>query len=135
MELIKKLNIPHFKGVFPKDVRPADTISKQECGIFNLDDAGNEGTNWTTYFVDGNRVEYFDSFGMPAPEAVEKYLKSSDLPVVYNTRIYQKFISSRCGWYCLYFLLQRAKGKDLLDVLDDFDKDPSDYNEKLVRTV
>jgi hypothetical protein len=102
---------PGFRGVFARDALPK-RIRKQECGIVNLDTIGGKGTHWVCYFNSPTEkyVEYFDSYGLPPPEEVEKYLMSSRKPIIYNTTELQSRDSQLCGYYCIYYIRMRNDG-------------------------
>jgi len=99
---------PGFRGVFARDMLPKQ-IRRHECGIVNLDAVGGKGTHWVCYFnyPKAKYVEYFDSFGLPPPEEVEKYLLTSRKPIVYNTAELQSRDSELCGYYCIEYILMR----------------------------
>jgi hypothetical protein len=105
-EILKKE--PGFRGVFSRDMLPKQ-IKKRECGIVNLDTVGGKGTHWVCYFniPTEKYVEYFDSFGLPPPEEVEKYLAASRKPIIYSTSEVQNKDTELCGYYCIEYILMR----------------------------
>jgi hypothetical protein len=65
----------------------------------------NSGSHYTCFQVNkypNGKTEgvYFDSFGQPPPQAVEKFV--GKLP--YCDKDIQSLMNSACGWYCLAFL-------------------------------
>lgn len=115
-ELAKRMNIPlvfcDFKDMLPKKIQPNKSY------VINLEDAddpvtgeANGGSHWTCFQVQkcGNgklRGVYFDSFGMPPPEAVKYSIKHSfpSLKMQHSTKNVQSMMNSACGYYCLAFL-------------------------------
>ena len=88
-----------------------------EVGIINLDDYIGSGTHWVAYRNGKHYAEYFDSFGLPMPKKVEKYLATSGKPLIYSSDEIQDRDSVLCGYWCLYYLLERQKGKSILETI------------------
>ena len=51
------------------------------------------------------------------PKEVEKYLATSGKPLIYSSDEIQDRDSVLCGYWCLYFLLERQKGKSILETI------------------
>ena len=114
---IKKLGIKHFRGIYSRDNLP-NQINEPEVGIINLDSQSRAGTHWVCYRnVDKQICEYFDSFGLIMPTEIQKYLRASDDKIIYSTDEIQERDSVLCGYWCLYYLLERQKGKSILDII------------------
>lgn len=133
-----------FRGVFSVDLLPK-RIRKFENGIVNLDVSTGPGTHWVCYYNDPQYpfVEYFDPFGdyelegikfkeSSIPKRIVKYLKTSGKPIVYNDSFLQKPTSTRCGYYCMTYIVERNRGQSPADVLYEFTQEPSDRNERMV---
>lgn len=88
-----------------RDTLPSGGARKNEAGIVNLDSVRGPGTHWVAYKKRGNSVIYFDSFGnlRPPPE-LETYFKYPVVNIYYNTDVFQRPNSYRCGHLCLEFL-------------------------------
>ena len=93
------------------------SIRNNEVGIINLDDYIGSGTHWVAYRNGNKYAEYFDSFGLPMPKEVEKYLATSGKPLIYSSDEIQDRDSVLCGYWCLYYLLERQKGKSILETI------------------
>ena len=130
IDWIKKLGIKHLKGIYSRDGLPREI--KKECGIINLDDIQGPGTHWVCYRNINNVVEYFDPFGLIMPNEALKYFKTANKPIVYSIDEIQNRSTVLCGYWCLYYLLERQKGKSILDVIHNphFDNDNSDFIKK-----
>ena len=113
---VKKLGIKHFRGIYSKDVLP-DRIKRNEVGIINLDSQIGPGTYWVAYRNNKNGSEYFDSFGLIMPNEVMKYLMISGKQIFYSGDEIQERDSVLCGYWCLYYLLERQKGVPILNVI------------------
>ena len=127
IDWIKKLGIEHFKGIYSRDGLPRE-IGK-ECGIINLDDIQGSGTHWVCYRNINNVVEYFDPVGLIIPNEVLSYFRRAKKQIVYSIDEIQNRSTVLCGYWCLYYLLERQKGKSILDVIHNlhFDNDNSDF--------
>ena len=127
MEWVKKLGIKHLRGIYSRDRLPKRI--KKECGIINLDDIQGPGTHWVCYRNLDSVVEYFDPFGLIMPNEALKYFRTSGKPVVYSMDEIQNRNTVLCGYWCLYYLLERQTGKNILDVIHNphFYNDNSDF--------
>ena len=54
-------NEPKFNGVYPRNNLPK---IKYWTYLINLDEYESIGTHWIAFFVNGNNIIYFDSFGV-----------------------------------------------------------------------
>jgi len=121
-EIAGDLKLP-IVGVFSKDRLP----EKRYEGSYyvNLQDADDgDGTHWVFFRIfSPDEAVYFDSFGLPCPEDVKRFLEPFS-PIPYNNRQIQDVKSSYCGWYCIacdyYFQYDVKKGDDIVDKFDDF---------------
>lgn len=106
LHLVKKLKIPHFKGVFMRDKLSKKKKPKtQECWILNHGSSNTGGTHWTALAKNNNVAYYFDSFGkLPPPLEVIDYMNKSSVQLYYNAKKYQKYGTVICGHLCLKFL-------------------------------
>ena len=130
MDWVKKLGIKHFRGIYSRDALPKNI--KKECGVVNLDDIQGPGTHWVCYRNINNVVEYFDPFGLIMPNEALKYFNTaspSGKQIVYSIDEIQNRSTVLCGYWCLYYLLERQRGNSILDVLHNphFDSDNSDF--------
>ena len=126
---IDDLKIKHFRSIYSRDRLP-DRVRIKECGIINLDSIEGEGTHWVCYRnLDENMTEYFDPFGLIMPHEIRHYLLTSGKKVIFSQDEIQNRNTVFCGYWCLYYLIERQKGKSILDVIHhkDFDEDNSDF--------
>ena len=73
----------------------------------------------------GCHVEYFDSYGRaPSDPRLLHFLGSK---YRYNSIVLQRPLSSSCGYYCLYFLLQRARGVSANEIVYTLSRTDSDF--------
>lgn len=114
LDLVEKLKIPHFCGVFMRDTltkgKRRRLKLKQECWILNHGSSRTNGTHWTALARNGHVAFYFDSFGkLPPPLEVIDYLINNNnsggaIQLYYNVKQYQDYGSNICGHLCLKFL-------------------------------
>ncbi|KAL4101120.1 hypothetical protein QTP88_021140 [Uroleucon formosanum] len=71
-------NIKIFRGCFMRDELPIKP-RLNECGILNLNNSTQDGSHWVAWKKIKNKKIYFDSFGMPPPPELVKYLGIDDL--------------------------------------------------------
>ena len=109
LKYVKLLNIKNFRGVFMRDALPKKRSKQTEAAIVNLDSNDSQGTHWVCFY--GNN--YFDSFGLPPPDEVVKYMPH---PIYYNSNEIQDRASVICGHLCLYVLKHLSDGKSYEEV-------------------
>ena len=102
MDWIKYLKIPHkvFRGVISRD----QIILIDESGYYiaNLNDSTQPGSHWVVINVKANKpLEYFDSFGLDAPNEVIELSDRLGVNYIYNSTQYQDLNSVLCGYWCL----------------------------------
>ena len=67
--------------------------------------------------VDKQFCEYFDPFTSVMPYEIKNYLKTSGKKILHSSDEIQERDNVLCGYWCLYYLLERQKGRSLLDVI------------------
>ena len=85
--------------------------------VFNLDPHYKGGSHWVAVFVNINKheVNYFDSYGLPPPEQIARFMKSlvlqdKGLKLQTNGRRFQ-YKDSECGMYSMLFILCMLTGE------------------------
>ena len=63
------------------------------------------------------------------PHEISHYLVTSGKKVIYSQDDIQNRNTVLCGYWCLYYFIERQKGKSISDVIhnEDFDEDNSDF--------
>ena len=51
------------------------------------------------------------------PTEIQKYLQTSGEKIIYSTDEIQERDSFLCGYWCLHYLLERQKGKSILNII------------------
>ena len=112
-DMVKKLKISSFRGVFLLDTLPKKP-NKKECGIVNFDKSGGPGTHWVAWYKNGKNKIYFDSYGVQPPIEVIRYLGKM---IYYNTDQVQPTGDVFYGHLCLYILKELSAGHEFQNIL------------------
>ena len=95
----------------------------------NTDPHDLPGTYWVAmYFTSPGKSKFFDSYGFPPKVyGMEDYILRNI--TMYNDDLPLQFITSDvCGDYCLFYLLHRARNKDLNTIAAKFRIQDSQWN-------
>jgi len=76
---------------------------KNECAIVNLDKSTGRGTHWVAFRSEKNKIDFFDSFGLPPPKNLIDYW-GKKMRVFFSCERVQKLDAFNCGHLCLKFL-------------------------------
>lgn len=141
----KKQGVKNFHGVFSSNTLPTPYQPHDACFIVNHSPTTSPsgGSHWLACRIQGNKAQWFDSYGMP-PHAVlenemmgsrsdakphfDEWLKRCGVEhVSYNEHDLQSVTSDVCGQYACYFCAHGlpAKGNrawswlSLTNVLDN----------------
>lgn len=103
--------------------------------MISLDDQIGAGTHWVCYRNIDQYCEYFDSYGLPMPSDVYKNLVTSGKQIVYSGDEIQERDSVLFGYWYLYYLLERQRGRSILEVMHnpEFDFSDQSINHKFIK--
>ena len=111
----------HKNGIYNFEICMRDEIPKKHLSTFtiwNLDSKNSTGTHWTASCITSKgKVLYFDSFGVPAPEAIRQYLMQIDPKYPTNNNQVQETFSLSCGWFCVLWIFFIDRGGVYYDFL------------------
>lgn len=119
----------YFRGVFA-----IDELSKQlkqpgagAAYVVNYDERDKPGSHWVGVFRDDQgHVDFFDSVGLPPlDDRITRYVLGSNYS--FNPNQYQQLSGNACGFYVVYFILQRSRHCTANDILEHIDRVNSDY--------
>jgi len=83
IDRILKANSPSmFRGVFSCDTLPKSNV--RGLIVCNTDPHDKPGEHWIAMYIDGDRGEYFDSFGRVHDNVFEDYLNRHCINWIYN---------------------------------------------------
>ena len=90
--------------------------------IYNLEPSHISGSHWVTTYVKNDKINYFDSFGMPPFQEIVNHARRNNKTLLYlqNDQI-QHMKTTTCGYFCLHFLNEMNKGVSYYDLLKVFD--------------
>lgn len=134
--LLQDFPIFNFIGVFAADEIPI------QCGklnyplgfIVNTDPSNEPGTHWVAfYFYNVSMYEFFDSFALPI-EMYPSIFKEIQFHSCLETCPYpiQPIHSNRCGNFCIYFILSKAKGYNFHQIISNFSPDLLNLNDNFI---
>lgn len=109
-----------YQGCYPCNGLPTRIPVETSYYVVNLERADQPGSHWCSIIVEPERSIYIDSFGFPPNLQTLAWLRRRQRPIFYSKRELQAYSSSRCGFYCCYFILQHAAGKSIERVLASF---------------
>lgn len=103
---------------------------KNKIGIiFNTHPHTFPGEHWIALFINikKKQIIYFDSNGNNVPKEIEKLIekikgqgKALNIDFnVFNNKVKHQKTDSECGMYCLYFIIQMLKDKDIKYFLEN----------------
>lgn len=121
-----------FMGVFPSDRIPKDIPFYPCCFIANTDPSWMPGTHWVAVFVENNaNIEYFDSYGRrPMSPQMKEFCGTS---YQHNLYAVQSIFSTLCGYFCIYYLVNRCRGNSFSNIMYNFNLNNAVFNENLVK--
>jgi hypothetical protein len=104
--------------------------NKNKIGIIlNTDPHYKDGAHWISMFINikNKSITYFDSNGDESPKEVKKLIKTivdqgKQLGIdfhVKENKIEHQRTNTECGMYCLYFIIQMLKDKNLSHFLNN----------------
>ena len=118
IELVLKSISPLFIGVYARN-RLSKRILKVPCMLVaNTDADDREGQHWIATYIDEDRHgEYYDPYGLPPlHKAFVNFLDKQCTTWTYNAVRVQHLNSLVCGQHCIYYLVQRCRGKSMKDI-------------------
>ena len=115
-------------GVYSCDTLPENARGLIVC---NTDPHDRPGEHWVAMYVDGERGEFFDSFGRPPTRVFKDFMNFNCKHWIFNERQLQSICSRFCGHYCVYYCILRSRGFDLRKISRIFTNDTG-FNDVIV---
>ena len=84
IERILNANCLQFRGVYSSDTLPVGDI--KGLIVCNTDPHDKPGEHWVAMYFDGERGEYFDSFGRKPPKLFKDYMNKHCKQWIFNER-------------------------------------------------
>jgi hypothetical protein len=114
-----------FKQVVPRDKLPnVPRLGYPSAFVINTQPSYMRGEHWLAVYYDKQGFcTFFDSYGMkPSFYNLHNFVFQSSRGFEHNTQQLQSLTSSVCGNYCIYFIMLKARGLKLHEILELFDK-------------
>ena len=126
----------HAQVVCADDLPVLSIRLKNQIWIVNTDKCGGKGLHWVTFYCPKKGpLEFWDSLGYPPKyyhQRFQNILIASGSSYKYICSRLQAESSNVCGHYCIYFVLQRIKGRSMSDIVLDFNISYLYANDQLV---
>ena len=92
---------PKSKRIYLQNIL-ANTTKDGAC-VVNLDEYKSIGTYGIAFYVNGNNVTYFDSFGVEhIPKEIKRFIGNKN--IITNIFRIQAHNSIKCGYFCIGFV-------------------------------
>lgn len=122
-----------FYGVCSIDKLPEFIHTRPFLMIVNTHTHNLPGEHWIAILIDANRNgELFDSLALPVNNILIRWLNRFTSKWKKNERALQHALSSSCGAFALFFILNRLHVKDFETLTNSFDVSPQ-KNESFIR--
>ena len=118
MEICRKL-VPlksRFQGVFPLDRINKINLKRNHSYIINTAPSTHKGEHWVAVYFNGNRIEYFDSYGNKPKREIEKWIREKRTKYIHNKRQVQGPLQATCGAHCIYYLYHRSQNVKMKEI-------------------
>ena len=119
-----------YKGVYGSD-NIKNFHSYPYAIVVNTQKINQPGEHWVGMYVkNDNLLEYFDSFGDPPNNDIEKFTKNFK-NVKQNKIKLQSDFDNSCGSHVIYFLIKRCSGESFDSIISSLRNPYSDASVKL----
>lgn len=121
-----------FRGFAMSDFGELPGKKTRKClYILNTDHSSGPGKHWCLLFVEKRNADFFDPLGM-SPDVYNFRHFLHGYKIKYNTSQVQGMFSKVCGYHCLFFAYYRCRGYSMEAILDMYEIDNTDWNDKMV---
>lgn len=114
-----------FRGVWSIDdffLSKTASLRLPAAIVINTDTSDGPGIHWVAAYIDPwQRGWYFDSYGFPPPPILVYFLNARTIYWTFSDTTLQSVTSTTCGYFCLYFLYHKTRGKTLSQIIGFFD--------------
>lgn len=113
-------------AVFSADEIPQSISYYPSAFIINTDRKRDPGTHWLAFYVSGQKGEFFDSYGRKPSfysGGFSDFFAVNNLTLQYNDKRLQSKDSNACGYYCIYYLINRCREVPMNEIIRSFSDD------------
>ena len=122
-----------FHGIYSIDKLPSSIPSRPFLAIVNTHTHNLPGEHWLAIYIDENKNgELFDPLALPVSNNLIRWLNGFTVKWKTNKRSFQHPLSTTCGSFVLYFILNRLHVSDFERITTLFTSSPF-ANEQFVR--
>ena len=122
-----------FDDVYPLDELPTTVPHYPAFIVLNTHPHNLKGEHWKVIFIRKDKGgELFDSLALPPNIPTQQWLRKHTRQWKTNARAFQHPLSTSCGAFVLYFILNRLRVRRFESITQKFSSNPH-VNEKLVR--
>ena len=124
----------YYLGAYPSCIRPK-RMKKAYAFISNGQTHEQGGDHWFAWFVEEDKISFFDSFGRDLkdptlPNEFDDILKNFRI-ISYSSIQLQGWDSKSCGQFCIHFIYSKSLGLDFNTFLSEYTHN-FNKNEKIV---
>lgn len=126
-----------YRGSYSKDRLPKHAaVGGYVINMQSRNQGDRQGTHWVALAVLPKRSIYFDSYGVPPPTQIQDFAPDSNM-LFWSRRMVQSLDSTKCGYFCLYFLSRIARGESLQQIRAHFNQGGSHLgaNDRILRSA
>ena len=127
-------HVAEFLGCFYTDILPSFPKKFPQSFIMNTEESSKHGKHWVAVVLLEDECLYFDSFGVGVVESeLRKYLFSRYKRVSHSRICIQDLESTKCGAFCVDFLLNVKNRADYTNFINGFSSLNLKYNDDILR--
>lgn len=107
-----KVTQPYFKGVYALDELPGHIDERPAFVVSNTAYKRSKGEHWVCFFMQGDKVMFFDSYGLPPKSGhFYRFIESNTTDQYeYNQSSLQGLQSEACGKFVATYVFYRCLG-------------------------
>ena len=122
-----------FDNIYSVDTLPSNITHYPIFLVLNTHPHNLKGEHWKVIFIkEDHRGELFDSLALPPNIPTQQWLNKHTRQWKTNARAIQHPLSSSCGAFVLYFILNRLHVRRFESISQTFSSNPH-VNEKRIR--
>ena len=126
----------NFCGVIPIDYLPKKKLTKTCSFIVNTDNSSEPGKHWVAIYAPiKGYIEYYDPFGLkPLNIEIYEFININKKNFTYNAEPIQSSYSSKCGLFCLFYILLRSR-KISTEKINKFFNNFTNHNDYIIEKI
>lgn len=127
-KILKDNNVTkrYFLGTLPACTYPL-TNNNIYSFITNTDEHDKTGQHWNSWFVRGDKISFFDSFGRsPDDPTLPHHYRNLILnfrDIEYSRTRIQGWTATTCGLFCIHYIYVMSLGLDFKSFIAEYSKD------------